>query len=96
MRKNYLISIIWVKFCFNFPEPELFIDWICDNCKKNYLKSHLTGKFNHLYDEFGSDAVMNRFLIELDGDLQESLVDYAINVWGKIGMATKYKELMNL
>ena len=91
-----MISIIWVKFCFNFPEPELFIDYICDSCKKMYLKDHLRRKFDYYYDEYGSDAAMNRFLVELDGDLQESLVDYAINVWGKIGMQTRYEELMKL
>ena len=96
MRKNYLISIIWVKFCFNYPEPKMFIEWICEKCKKMHIFDHLRNKFDYYYDEYGSDAAMNRFLVEIDSDLQEALVDYAINVWGKVGMATKYEELMKL
>lgn len=96
MRKNYLVTIIWVKFCFNYPEYEMFIKYICEKCGKKYLVEHLKHKFIHLYDEFGSDAVMNRFIVDIDGDLQEALVDYAVNVWGPIGMETKFEELKNL
>ena len=92
MRKEMLLIHIFVKFGYNYPNPEEFINYICEKTGKNYLKEHLRGKFNQIYDIYGCHAVMNYFFIELDLDLQEALVDYALNVYAPVGMETKYEE----
>lgn len=95
MRKEFLVVIMWVKFGYNFRDLS-FIDYICEKCNKQYLVNHLKAKWNGIYDDFGSHAVMNYFLCELDGDLQEALVEYAINVYSPDGMKTKYEEYKSL
>lgn len=95
MRKEFLVVLMFVKFGYNFNDLS-FIDYICEKCGKQWLKSHLRGKWNSIYDIFGSHAVMNYFFVELDADLQEALVDYAINVYSPDGMKTKFEEYKNL
>ena len=96
MRKEFLAIMIFVKFGYNFSDPNEFINYICEKCDKQYLKDHLRKKFDHIYEDFGSHAVMNYFLCELDGDLQEALVEYALNVYAPEGMFTKYEEYKSL
>ena len=95
MRKEFLAILMFVKFGYNFNDLS-FIDYICEKCGKSYLKNHLKGKWNFDYDTFGSHGVMNYFFVELDSDLQEALVDYAINVYSPDGMKTKYEEYKSL
>ena len=91
MRKEYLTVIMWVKFGYNFRDLS-FIDYICEKCNKNYLVDHLKSKWNHIYETFGSHAVINYFICELDEDLQEALVEYAINVYSPVGMKRAHGE----
>ena len=96
MRKEFLAVLLFVKFGYNYPDPKEFISYICEKCNKQYLKEHLEFKFEAIYDDYGSHGVMNYFFVELDSDLQEALVDYAINVYAPAGMATKYEEYKTL
>lgn len=96
MRKEFLVTILWVKFGYNFPDPNEFIDYICEKCKKNWLKDHLKAKWESIYEDFGCHAVMNRFFVDIDEDLQQALVDYAINVYAPDGMKKKYEEYTSL
>ena len=96
MRKEMLLVHIFVKFGYNYPSPKEFINYICEKTGKNYLKEHLLEKFSHIYDVYGCHAVMNRFMVEIDLDLQEALVDYALNVYAPVGMKTKYEEYKSL
>lgn len=96
MRKDYLAGLLFVKFGFNFSNPKEFIPYICEKTQKMYLVEHLTSKFIHLYETYGSHAVMFCFFCEIDSDLQQSLVEYAINVYAPNGMATKYEEYKSL
>lgn len=96
MNKIYLTTKIWVMWSYNFDCPETFISWICETTNKSYLKSHLMAKWNHLYETFGYRSVMNDFYTELDADLQQALVDYAINVYAPRGMKSIYKLLGDL
>ena len=36
-------------------------------------------KFSFLYEKYGSNAVMNRFFVELDQENQQKLIDYVMN-----------------
>ena len=96
MRKEFLAIHLFVKFGYNYNDPDEFINYICEKTGKNYLKDHLKGKFSQIYEIYGCYAVMNRFFVELDEDLQEALVDYAINVYSPEGMAMKYAEYKSL
>lgn len=96
MRKEFLAVLLFVKFGFNFSNPKEFITYICEKTKKMYLVDHLVSKFNHLHKTFGAHAVMFCFFCELDCDLQEALVEYAINVYAPHGMTTRYEEYKNL
>lgn len=70
----------WMLFGYNYPTPEKFISYICAKTGKDCLKDHLMNKFHHYYSAHGSYAVMNLFYSDLDADLREALVDYAMNV----------------
>ena len=96
MRKEFLAVLLFVKFGFNFSHPRDFISYICEKTQKTYLIDHLVSKFSYIYETFGSHAVIFTFFCELDSDLQEALVDYAINVYAPVGMATKYEEYKSL
>lgn len=90
MEKEFLAVYIFVMFGYNFPRPEDFIGYICEKCGKNDLKEHLKAKFSHILEKYGCYAAMNYFLTDLDRGLREALVDYAINVWAKEHMTSKY------
>ena len=96
MRKEFLAVLLFVKFGFNFSNPQEFIGYICEKTQKTHLFQHLVSKFNHLYKTFGCHAAMFCFFCEIDSDLQEALVDYAINVYAPNGMFTRYEEYKNL
>lgn len=96
MRKEFLAILLFVKFGFNFSNPKEFIPHICKQTNKTYLIDHLVSKFLHLYETFGSHAVMFCFFCEIDSDLQEALVEYAINVYAPHGMSTRYEEYKSL
>ena len=95
-RKIFLAIHIFVKFGYNYPNPDEFITYICEKTDRMYLKEHLREKFNHIYNTFGAHAVMNYFMCELSYDLQEALVDYAINIYGPKGMKTMYEEYKSI
>lgn len=96
MRKEYLAILFFVKFGYNYSRPEEFINYICEKTGRNYLKEHLTQKFNEYYNTYGSMGVMNRFFVEIDEELQQALVDYAINIYAPNGMFTKIEEYKSL
>lgn len=96
MRKEFLAIKLFVKFGYNYSEPKEFIDYICEKCNKQFLKDHLMAKFDNIYDTFGSHAAMNYFFCELDGDLQEALVEYALEVYAPIGMGSTYDEYKSI
>lgn len=96
MRKEFLAIRMFVMFGYNFPDVDEMLDYICKKCGKMWLRDHLKAKFMHLYEKYGSHAVMNCFMTELDLDLQEALVDYAINVYAPQGMKSVYEEWKSL
>ena len=96
MRKEFLIVKLFVMFGYNYSNPDEFLDYICEKTGKQFIKQHLRTKFDDIYEVYGFRAVMNWFFTELDLDLQEALVDYAINVFGPIGMPSAYKEYKSL
>lgn len=96
MEKAYLITKIWIMWCYNYDSPKTFIDYICEQTCKSYLKGHLMAKWNHLYEIFGNRSVMNDFYTELDEDLQKALIDYAVLIYAPRGMKETYEQLGNL
>lgn len=96
MRKEFLIVKLFVMFGYNYSNPDKFIDYICEKTGKQFIKQHLRTKFDDIYEAHGSHAVMNYFFTELDLDLQEALVDYAVNVYGPDGMTSVYREYKSL
>ncbi len=80
-KRNFLVAEAWVYFGYNYPEPCEFIHYIVDHADGYYDFQHLVNKFNALYDDFGSHAVMNKFFVELSETLQEKLVEYAVKVY---------------
>lgn len=96
MEKIYLTTKIWVMWCYNFDSPETFISYICEQTCKSYLKEHLMAKWRHLYETFGFRSVMNDFYTELDADLQQALIDYAVLIYAPRGMKSVYEKLGSL
>lgn len=96
MEKVYLTTKIWVMWCYNYDNPETFIGYICEQTGRSYLKPHLLAKWNHYYETFGCRSVMNDFYTELDSELQQALVDYAVRIYAPRGMKSVYEKLGNL
>jgi hypothetical protein len=96
MKKEFLAVYLFVMFGYNFPRPEDFIGYICEQTGKSYLKPHLLAKWNHYYETFGCRSVMNDFYTELDADLQQALIDYAVLIYAPRGMKSVYEKLGNL
>lgn len=82
-------------FGFNYRNED-FIDYICQKTGKMYVRDHLKAKFKGLYEIVGAHAVMAFFMCEIDEDLQEALVDYAINVYAPDAMEKNYNEYKSL
>lgn len=96
MEQNQVCVLFWVKFTFNYPDIKEVIKWICEKTDKNWLYDHLLSKFYHLYDTFGSHAVMGMFYCEIDKDLRDALTEYALTVWAPVGMCHTYEEVKGL
>ena len=62
----------WVYWCYNYHAPHTWMDIFDD-------PDHMAKKFMNIYDRYGSDAVMNRFFIELSSSNQARLIDYVMN-----------------
>lgn len=90
MEKYYVSTLLWVKFCENFPDIREVIHWICEKTGKTWLEDHLYKKFCEYYDEVTCHGVMNIFYCELDSDLRDALVEYALTVYAPIGMMTTF------
>ena len=95
-RKEQLAVNLWIMWCYNFHQPKTFVKYICEKCDKMYLMDHLMAKWTNLYESNGFRSVMNDFYVELDLDLQEALVDYALNVYAPKGMAMMHEEWKQL
>ena len=99
MEKYYVSTNLWVKFCMNYPDIREVIHWICERVGREDLENHLNAKFNRFYDLCGCYGVMSMFYCDLNKELQDALVEYAITVWSPIGMNATFeanKELLGL
>ena len=99
MEKYFVSTLLWVKFCMNFPDIREVIHWICERTGRLYLEDHLYNKFCDFYDIGTCHGVMNMFYCDLDSELRDALVEYALTVWSPKGMCATYeanKELLGL
>ena len=80
-KKAFLVTKVWVYFGYNYSDPKEFVKYICEKCDKMYIYKHTLAKFDHIYDVYGAHAVMNRFYADLDADLRDALVEYAIKFY---------------
>lgn len=92
MTHNQLAIRCWVMFTFNYSDPREFINYMCEKTQKQWLKGHLEEKFNAIYDKWGHSAVMNRFYSELDAELRDALVEYAMTIYAPEGMRLTEEE----
>ena len=99
MERYYVSTLLWVKFCENYPDIRDVIRWICKKTNKEWLYDHLFEKFKYLCGNYTCHGVMNVFYCDIDKDLRDALVEYAIKVWSPEGMSTTFeanKELLGL
>lgn len=83
-KRDFLITKIWVYFGYNYPSMNDAIDYICKKTGEGEcFKQHLLGKWDSIYDIYGSHAVMNRFYAELSGEYRDALLEYAVEVYGR-------------
>lgn len=76
MDKISLIAINkWVFFCMNYPYN--FIEEVWKD--EQWLVNHLKAKFNSIYEDYGSRAVMNTFYCELDGGNKQKLMTWVMD-----------------
>lgn len=76
MDKTSLIAINkWVFFCMNYPYN--FIEEVWKG--EQWLVNHLKAKFNAIYEDYGSRAVMNTFYCELDGSNKQKLMAWVMD-----------------
>lgn len=66
----------WVYWCFNYHYPQ---EWIPKLWGEGAMGEHMMKKFKFLYEKYGSNAVMNRFFVELDQENQQKLIDYVMS-----------------
>ena len=66
-----------------------------DSVSNKDLGDVVLAKWSHFCEIFGCRSAMNNFYVELDEDLKNALVDYAINVYGPRGMKTTYEKYCN-
>lgn len=66
----------WVYWCFNYHYPQ---EWVPQLWGTGAMGDHMMKKFSFLYEKYGSNAVMNRFFVELDQENQQKLIDYVMN-----------------
>jgi hypothetical protein len=73
MNKEFAIAMNkWVFFAMNYPYN--FIEQVWEG--NDNLVRHLKAKFNAIYDNYGSRAVMNSFYCELDGENKQKLLNW--------------------
>ena len=96
MEKYFVSTLLWVKFCENFPDIREVIKWICKKTDKEWLEDHLNRKFKNCYEEGTCHGVMTLFYCDLDQDLRDALVEYALTVWSPDGMKTYFETNKNL
>lgn len=77
MEQNINAINIWIYFCLNYNDYKQIMKWICAKTHKEWLELHLIAKF---------DGDMNRFYCNIDKDLREALVEYALTIWAPKGM----------
>ena len=85
-KQNYLAVKAWVFFCFNFNSPYAIIKYICEKTGRKDLIDHLNDKFEAIYVRVGSRSAMNVFYTELNYELRDALVDYAIKEYAPHGL----------
>lgn len=97
MTKNHLSVKAWVMFCFNFPMPQDFINYICQQTGRPDLYDHFLHKFESYYQQHGSGGAMNRFYAELSTEYRNALADYACKVYAPKGLCLtdEQNELLN-
>jgi len=66
----------FVYFGYNYPSINFIDEVWSDNPN---LAKHLKDKFMGYYKQYGSDAVMNRFYVELSSENQRQLEEWIIN-----------------
>jgi len=92
MKQNQVCVLLWIKFCMNYPNIREVIAWICKKTNKEWLKNHLLEKFEDHYERSTSRGAMNAFYCDIDKDLQNALVEYALTVYAPYGMKTVFEE----
>ena len=70
---------VWNYFSANYPYNFIEEAW-ADNPS---MAQHLKGKFMAYYDAVGTYGVMNKFYLNLDGNNQQILEDYVMNVYAR-------------
>lgn len=65
----------WVYFCMNYPHDFIEKVW----ADEQWLVRHLSAKFDHYYNTYGSRAVMNTFYCELDGGNKQKLLSWVLD-----------------
>ena len=79
MNENYQELIhAWNVFCFNFDPIKDIIAYMTSD---EMMQKHLTAKFEHLYEIYGSKAVILTFLCEIDLCYQKKLYEYFYEKW---------------
>lgn len=92
MTQNQLATKAWVMFTFNFPMPQKFINYVCEQTNRPDLYEHFLAKWREYYDRYGCDAVMNRFYAELSSEYRNALADYACKVYAPEGLCLSEEE----
>ena len=74
---GYDIVNQWVYFGYNYGSSDNIINECWGDYKQHCsMAEHFFQKFNALYDRYGSDAIMNRFWVELSPDHRIKLYNY--------------------
>lgn len=74
---GYEIVNQWVYFGYNYGSSDNIINECWGDYKQHCsMAEHFFQKFNALYDRYGSDAIMNRFWVELSSDHRSRLYKY--------------------
>ena len=97
-KQNHLVAKAWVFFCFNFNSPYYIIRHICKQTGREDLIDHLTDKFEEIYERVGSRAAMNVFYCEINCELRDALVDFAVKEYAPSGLllSNDEKELLGI
>jgi hypothetical protein len=76
---GYEIVNQWVYFGYNYHSDRDIIQKCWGDPDKPGMPNHFYGKFCNLYNRYGSNAIMNRFFVELDGNNRLKLYNYFLN-----------------